>query len=135
MVFIGGQLNTHWYIDEILKPILLPLINQHARVTFQQNNASPHIANIIKNFLYQATVKIISWPARSPDLNLIEYVWNNMGSFLRHLPGQANALEKLSCHLPEARDKIAQEEIDHVIRSMPCRTRKCIDYRRHVTHY
>jgi hypothetical protein len=78
------------YIDEILRPLLLHLINEHAGVVFQQDNARPHIVKISRTFLQQAEVESLSGPARSSDLNPIEHMWDIMGRRLRRFPQQAN---------------------------------------------
>jgi hypothetical protein len=132
LVFIRGRLNAHRYnINEILRAILLPLLNEHAGVVFQEDNARLHIAQISRRtFPQQAEVEILPWPARSADLNPIEHVWVIMGRCLRHFPQQANSLEELLFW-----DEIPQEEIDHLIRNMHQRVRECIANHGDVTHY
>jgi hypothetical protein len=115
------------HIDEILRPLLLHLINEHAGVVFQQDNARPYIVKISSTFLQQAEVESLPWPARSSDLNPIEHVWDIMGRRLRRFPQQANSLEELRRHLEQVWKEIPQEEIDNnLIRGMPQRVRECI---------
>lgn len=45
---------------------------------FMQDNASVHKARIVTSYLNQEEVKLLPWPARSPDLNPIENVWSLM---------------------------------------------------------
>ena len=39
-----------------------------------QNNARPHTAYVIQDYLEQESIETIDWPARSPDLNCIEHM-------------------------------------------------------------
>jgi hypothetical protein len=48
--FIEGNLNGQRYRDEILIPIVVPFVRLHA-VTFQQDNARPHVARICMQLL------------------------------------------------------------------------------------
>jgi hypothetical protein len=49
---------------------------------------------------FSTEVEILPWPARSPELNLIEHVWDNMDRCLRRFPQQANS------HLQQAWNEI-----------------------------
>ena len=52
-------------------------INQVLRLhMFQQDNARAHTARITRDFLQQHNIRLLPWPALSPDLNPIEYLWD-----------------------------------------------------------
>ena len=62
----------------------LPFIQFHGpNVTFMHDNARPHLAAIIRQFLATNNVNVLDWPANSPDLNPIEQVWDAFGRRVR----------------------------------------------------
>ncbi|GFY00389.1 transposable element Tcb1 transposase [Trichonephila clavipes] len=72
LVRIVGTLNNHRYISEVLESVVLPYLQGLATAIFQQDNARPHVARIIQRFFVNHQIKLLSWPARSPDLSPIE---------------------------------------------------------------
>ena len=39
------------------------------------DNARPHRAHVVNDYLEDEGIERLDWPLRSPDLNLIEYAW------------------------------------------------------------
>ncbi|GBL77948.1 hypothetical protein AVEN_143276-1 [Araneus ventricosus] len=50
---------------------------------FMDDNASPHRAQLVRSYLESETIPQMEWPARSPELNPIEHVWDKLGRRLQ----------------------------------------------------
>ena len=70
LVIVDGNLNSRRYIDEILRPVVVPYTqNMGQGAFFQDHNARPHRARIVDAYLQQEQITRVDWPACSPDLN------------------------------------------------------------------
>ena len=74
--FIVGRMNRVRYINLIKEQI-----NNHAeRISgpdyiFQQDNAPVHTSRLVQSHFNENNISILAWPARSPELNIIENFW------------------------------------------------------------
>ncbi|CAH2019662.1 unnamed protein product [Acanthoscelides obtectus] len=81
-----------------------------------QHNARPHVARVTIDFFQHNDVTLLPWPPRSPDLSPI----------MHDLQRPPQTLEALREKLVVAWNEIPQEDIDHLIRSMPRRVGECV---------
>ena len=95
------------YINEVLQPVVLPFVQQH-NVVLQYDNARPHRARIVQQFLQQNNVDHLDWPARSPDLSPIEHVWDILGQRVRQRVPGPRTLQALGAALQEEWRRIPQ---------------------------
>ena len=125
LVIINGNLTGARYRDEILPAHVVPFVRQHA-VTLQHDNARPHVARVVTDFLTQQNVNVLPWPAVSPDLPPIEHAWDEMERRLRQLPNQPVILAELSRALVRIWNGIPQAFFTNLVGSMRRQCNACI---------
>ncbi|GFX00549.1 transposable element Tc3 transposase [Trichonephila clavipes] len=88
-IFDAGSVNGTRYCNEILLPyVRLFRDAMGLQLLFMDDNAPCHHTVAAKQLLESEDIEGMDWPARSPDLNLIDHVWDFLGRRLaaRTLP-------------------------------------------------
>ena len=62
-------------LENCMVPSVDMLIDQNEWWQFQQYMAPAHTAHKVKAWMKEKKVDLLPWPARSPDLNPIEFIW------------------------------------------------------------
>ncbi|GFV32916.1 transposable element Tcb2 transposase [Trichonephila clavipes] len=131
-----GPLTARRYRDEILRPIV---VNYVAAIgddfILMDNNCRPHRANLVEDFLFESGIVRIEWPACSPDMNPIEYVWDALGRRVAVRQPPPQSLQELERALLEEWDRIPQLVINSLIDCMPQRGSTLLAVRGNHTPY
>ena len=99
------------------------------------NNARLHRAREVEEYLRQETIVRMDWPACSPDLNPMEYVWNMLQMAILRRPVQRTTLVELENVLIEQWNNIEMAAIQRLIGSMIHRCQAVIASRGSPTCY
>ena len=127
LVIVDGNLNSRRYIDEILRPVVVPFMrNMGQGALFQHDNARPHRARIVDIFLQQEQITRMQHPACSPDLNPIEHLWDQLGNAVRTRLNPHSTLADLRRFLVEEWDRLPQNNVQRLVHSMHRRCESCI---------
>jgi transposase len=137
LVFIErGTLTAHRYIEEVLQDHVVGFAQLAGDgFIFMHDNARPHTARIVTDYLHDVGIDTMNWLARSPDLNPIEHLWDVVGKQVRARRGELVSLQELRRVVQEEWDNTPQEEIQHLIESMPRRLEAVIRARGGNTKY
>ncbi len=90
-----GTINAERYI-QVLEQHLLPSrrrLFQGRPCIFQHDNARPHTASVKTSWLRRRRIRVLKWPACSPDLSPIENIWRIIKRKLRQRPKTVAQLE------------------------------------------
>uniref|UniRef100_A0A673VJ75 Tc1-like transposase DDE domain-containing protein n=1 Tax=Salmo trutta TaxID=8032 RepID=A0A673VJ75_SALTR len=131
-VLARGNLAAIRYRDEILRPLVRPYAGAVGPgFILMQDNARPHVAGVCQQFLQEEGIDAMDWPARSPDLNPIEHIWDIMSRSIHQRHVAPQAVQELADALVQVWEEIPR----HLIRSMPRRCREVIQARGGHTNY
>lgn len=133
---INGNLNGARYRDEILRPLVVPCLQAIGpQAVYQDDNARPHRARIVNEFMQQNNVTRMEWPAYSPDLAPIEHAWDLLGRRVRENHPPPQDLRQLAQWLTQEWQAIPQNTLQNLVTSMRRRCVECVAARGGHTRY
>ncbi|CDF38189.1 unnamed protein product [Chondrus crispus] len=136
LVCVEGNMDSTLYC-EVLEEDLLPFAADtfDEEWTFQQDGASCHPSNYTKNWFSSKNVKLLGWPAKSPDLNIIENVWGLLARRVYGHGRQFSNLEDLADRILDCWSSISEEYLNKLYESIPRRLVEVLEKKGGPTKY
>ncbi|GFU37766.1 transposable element Tcb2 transposase [Trichonephila clavipes] len=129
-IFDAGSVNGTHYCNEILLPyVRLFRGAMGLQFLFMDDNAPCHRTVAAEQLLESEDIECMDWPARSPDLNPIEHVWDFLGRRLAARTLPPVTIRELRLSLQDEWAAMPQQLIDTLILSMGRRCETCLAVR------
>jgi transposase len=116
---ISGNLNSEGYTSMLERLGAIEFLRKD--YIFQQDNASIHVSSSAREFFERQNVRLLSWPACSPDLNIIENVWSWMAKAVYSDNKHFSSKKELLKAIQDAWKLIPKEYIVQLYDSIPKR--------------
>ena len=128
LAFTSCKMKSSEYID-VLKLCLIPFKNKYRRkkFVFQQDKANIHTSNDTKAWFEAKKIEQMWWPARSPDLNPVENIWEIIVRRIYADQKQYNSVAELKVAVSECWEDMDPKVLENLVGSMPKRIYQVIE--------
>lgn len=137
LVVIDNRLTAMRYIEEIIQEHVVPYMGYigYDQFLLMHDNARPHVAHCVNEYLQNVGIHKLQWPARSPDLNPIEHIWDMLKRSIKSPPNPPQTINELRNAAVAAWENLSQTNVRNIIQSMPDRMQAVIRARGGNTRY
>ncbi|GFX53288.1 transposable element Tcb2 transposase [Trichonephila clavipes] len=97
---------------------VIPFFHSIPGAIFQQDNARPHVAKIVRDFCSTQHMQLLPWSAYSPDMSPIEHVWDLVGHRFVCNPCPAASKDEFLLCIQATWSSFPQADIQNLFDSM-----------------
>src|SRR5262249_57520321 len=106
-----------------------------SEVRCQQDNEPEHRGKRTKECLEDNRIRVLDWPAQSPDLNPMEHLWEEVKRRMGRLSKEPCSKKELWDRLQDVWNNIEPSVCTKLIDSMPARVQAVLDAKGWYTRY
>ena len=121
---ITGIMRATDYVEILNEDLLGTLKDYHIEpgtFFYQQDKDAKHTARVTTAWFSKMGIKTLPWPSQSPDLNIIEHLWDHLKRKIRARDPQPETVEQLWEVTLQEWQSIDKEFIRRLYRSLPKR--------------
>ena len=131
---LDAKLYTHILDDELLQSLEYYQLEVD-KIIFQQDNDPKHTSRVAQKWFEDNQIKVLEWPAQSPDLNSIEHLWVHLKKRLAGYKIEPSGVLELWERVEVEWNKIPVQVCMDLIESMPRRIAAVLKARGGYTKY
>src|SRR5215212_3941623 len=136
LVRLEGRLAAKDYIN-LLEMHLMPFLEtlSEETFTFQDDNAPIHTAKKTSKWKLDSNIPCLPWLPRSPDINPIEHLWDELEYRIRRRRILPKNEDELFGFLLEEWENIPVKILENLVDTMPHRVQAIYDANGNATRY
>jgi len=94
-----------------------------------------HITRIVQDYLQQEAIELLPWSAMSPDMNLIEHLWDYLGRKVNARTPKCQNIQELGTVLVQGWQQYPQHRLRRLIHRIRRRVQELYRMRGSYTRY